>query len=154
MTKRYWYLIFCILICAVIFLLIHVFTKPHFKIAKLEKEDYKYAYEEIDKTKLQEMIDNKKTFIIYTYNSYCSFPVPCKDIFLDSMKKLNIKLYGIPFNDSKSIIGLDYGPSVVIYNEGKRMTYLDPEQDEDTKRFQEKESFIEWIKAYVEIKEE
>lgn len=154
MTKNRWYLIFCILVCAAIFLFIHVFTKPHFRITKLEKEDYKYAYEEIDKTKLQEMIDDKKSFIIYTYNAYCSFPVPCKDIFLNGAEELNVKLYGIPFNDSKSIIGLDYGPSVVIFNKGKRMTYLDPELDEDVDRFQKTDSFVEWIKVYVEIKEE
>ena len=43
---------------------------------------------DINGANLNELINNKENFILYTYNNFCTFKVSCDEIFNESIKEL------------------------------------------------------------------
>ncbi len=92
------------------------------------------------------------SYVLFTYNNYCSLAVPCEDVFEDFMKDNNIDFLSIPFEDFKDTYLYDtikYGPSVVIVNNGKIVAYLDANDDVDLEKYQDVDKFKEWISEYI-----
>ena len=44
---------------------------------------------------------------------------------------------------------IKYAPSVIIIKEGKIVSYLDAEADEDFDRYQNKKEFNSWLAKYI-----
>lgn len=112
------------------------------------EENRKTEIIDIDTTNLNKMIKDKKTFVLFTYNNYCSFTVPCDMIIETTMKNLNLKLYEIPFTDYKnsSIYSkVKYAPSVIIIQDGEVKYYLDANDDNDTKYYQDVNELTNWL---------
>ena len=42
-----------------------------------------------------------KSYVLFTYNNYCTFPISCESIFQEFMSKYNISFLSIPFEDFK-----------------------------------------------------
>ena len=81
-----------------------------------------------------------ETYVLFTYNNYCSFSVPCETVFEDFMKKYDIDFLSMPFEDfrnTKLYETIKFGPSVVIVQNGNVIAYLDANEDEDTKRYED-----------------
>jgi hypothetical protein len=107
---------------------------------------------EVDK-----LINNKKSFVLFTYNDFCSFSVPCDSVFEDASKKLNITILQIPYRDFKNTVlnkKIKYGPSVVIIKEGKVVKYLDAEKDDDKILYQDVKKFNVWLDKYIYTEKE
>lgn len=91
-------------------------------------------------------------FILFTYNSYCQFSVPCDQVFLTTMRKYNISFLSMPYDEFKKTNLHDtvkYAPSVIIVKNGKIVTYLDSESDLDIDLYQDDSKFENWLKKYI-----
>lgn len=109
---------------------------------------------DINSINLNELLNNKENFILFTYNNFCTFKISCEEIFKESAQELNITILKIPFDEFKTTNlynEVNYAPSVIIIKEGKIIKYLDPEQNKDLSKYQDKKEFISWIKEYINI---
>lgn len=109
---------------------------------------------DINVANLNELLNNKENFILFTYNNFCTFKVSCDEIFNESIKELNITILKIPFDEFKTTDlynEVNYAPSVILIKEGKIIKYLNPEKNEDLPKYQDKKEFISWIKEYINI---
>lgn len=98
-----------------------------------------------------------ENYILYTYNPYCSFEIPCEDIFKKFMKKNKIDIISLPFSKFKSTYlyqKIKYAPSIIIINKGKPIAYLDANSDKDTEKYQDEKVFETWVKKYIYLKNE
>ena len=98
-------------------------------------------------------LDNEN-YILYTYNNYCAFSIPCEDVFKEFMSKYKIDFLSISFKEfkkTKFYKKIKYAPSIIIIKEGNIVAYLDPNSDDDIDKYQDANKLEEWIKEYVEI---
>ena len=106
----------------------------------------------LTKDELNNLQNNKSSYILFTYNSYCSFSIPCDLIFEEVVKKNNIDIYSMPFEVMKDTFIYDkvkYAPSVILINKGNIIAYLDPEKDSDLMKYQDTLEFEKWLDKYV-----
>ena len=69
---------------------------------------------------------------------------------------LNIDFLSITFDEFKNTKfykEIKYAPSIIIIKEGKIVTYLDPNSDNDFEKYQDADKLGEWIKNYVKVSE-
>ncbi len=103
------------------------------------------SFEDLDKYK-------NDVYVLYIYNNYCAFSIPCEDIFKEYMEKYNIDFVSMRFEEFKKSSyynKIKYGPSVILINKGKIVTYLNPEKDNDISKYQINEDFENWINKYI-----
>lgn len=96
------------------------------------------------------------TYVLYTYNNFCTFSVPCEDIFKSYMEKYKIDFYGIPFEQFKKTSlykEVKYAPSIILIKEGKIVDYLDANSNSDKEKYQDTKKFEEWINTYIYTEE-
>lgn len=96
----------------------------------------------------------KESYLLYTYNNYCSLQIPCEEIFKSAMEEYKIDMLSIPFDDFKSTYlyeEVKYAPSIVIVKKGKIVTYLDANSDSDLDKYQDLEAFKKWLETYIYI---
>ena len=101
---------------------------------------------------LNNLINSKDSFLLYTYNDYCSLKIPCDDIFKNVMNKYKIDMYSIRYEEFEKtdyINKVKYAPSVLIIKNGKIITYLDANKKEDLDRYQDTSSFESWLDKYI-----
>ncbi len=145
--KKIYYIIICILI---------IFTtgcsKTNEKITLDEKYYNNGEFIKVNSDELSKY-DNEN-YILYSYNSYCAFQIPCEDIFKEFMNKYKIDLLSISFEEFKNTKyykKIKYAPSIIIISKGKILAYLDPNSDDDLDKYQDVNKLEEWIKEYIEI---
>lgn len=92
------------------------------------------------------------SYILYTYNNYCNFSVPCENIFKTFMQKYNIDIIDIPYAEykqTKLYSKVKYAPTIIIINKGKVIAYLDANKDEDIDKYQDEIKFELWLDKYI-----
>ena len=95
-----------------------------------------------------------ESFILFTYNNYCQFAIPCDQVFLSVMEKNNISILKMPYDEFKKTNLHDkvkYAPSVIIVKKGKIIDYLDSESDSDIDLYQDQEKFENWLNKYINL---
>lgn len=95
---------------------------------------------------------SNKTYLLFTYNNYCSLPIPCDKIFLEVAKKYNISILSMPFSEFKKTVFYDtvkYAPSVIIVRNNSIIAYLDANKDEDLEKYQDVDKFEKWLNEYI-----
>ena len=120
----------------------------------LEKElyDADSNYEDISLKKFNGLVESKKSFVVFTYGSFCPFQIPSDKIFKSVFKNNNIKLYAISYEKLKETAiskEVEYAPSVIIFKKGVVVSYLDANSDEDYDRYQNEEEFQNWLSNYI-----
>lgn len=121
----------------------------------LEDNYYTYDMKKVSYNDINKLEKEKKSFILFTYNPYCSLKIPCDKIFEEYAKNKNITILTIPFDKFKKTEyykTVKYAPSVIIINKGKIITYLDAEKDKDIKLYQDTNKFGNWIEKYIKLK--
>ena len=110
----------------------------------------KGEYVEVTKDELSSKED--ETYLLFTYNNYCNLSVPCDQIFAKFMKKYNIDVLSIPYEDFKETLFYEtvkFAPSILVINNSKIVAYLDAESDEDLVRYQDADEFEKWLNEYI-----
>lgn len=127
------------------------------KIEKFSLEEKYYQsseFNELDKDKFNDLIENKESFAIFIYQPLCSTSYEFNKILTQFSKKYQVSSYKMPFSKMKeTALGdkIKYYPSLVIYNEGKLVDYLDANSSKDTNYYKNLESFEKWFSSYVNI---
>lgn len=96
-----------------------------------------------------------KNYVLFVYNNYCAFSVPCDEIFHEFMVENYIDFLSMPYEEFKNTELHDtvrFAPSVIIVREWKIIDYLDAEKDKDIQKYQSVEEFANWISKYIELK--
>lgn len=94
---------------------------------------------------------NKK-YLLFTYNNYCSFEIPCDKIFEKFSSDYNIEILSISFEQFKNTQFykiVKYAPSVMIISNNKVVAYLDAENNNDVDKYQSVDAFKEWLEKYI-----
>lgn len=110
---------------------------------------------DIDSKELTNMLKSNDSFILFTYNPYCNFKVSCENIVENFSKNNNITIFKIPFEEFKNTKlynTIKYAPSIILINKGKIETYLDPNKDKDSIKYQEEKALKDYIEMYIDIK--
>ena len=99
-------------------------------------------------------LDNleKDSYVLYTYNNYCTFKKPCEQVFKEYMGKYKIDFYSMPidyFKKTSFYREVRYAPSIILVKNGKIVTYLDANKDKDLDKYQDSKKFEEWINEYI-----
>ena len=95
---------------------------------------------------------NSETYLLFTYNNYCTLPIPCEDIFKEFMNIYNINILSIPIDEFKKTEYYEtvkYAPSVILINNNQIITYLDANSDSDLKKYQDATEFSKWLDKYI-----
>lgn len=119
----------------------------------IEKEYYKESkFIDVTSEDIKELKENKKSFIVFTYNNYCMLEIPCDEIFKKVMNKYNISFLYLPYEEMKNTFIYDevkLAPSVILIKEGEIVAYLDAESNEDLPKYQDTEEFEKWLTSYI-----
>ncbi len=110
---------------------------------------------DIDSKELTNILKSNDSFILFTYNPYCNFKVSCENIVENFSKNNNITIFKIPFEEFKNTKlynTIKYAPSIILVNKGKIETYLDPNKDEDSIKYQEEKALKDYIEMYIDTK--
>lgn len=100
------------------------------------------------------LIDDKESFAVYIYTPGCTSCAAFKPVLNKYIDENNLKLYSISYPILKTTNNpikdkVKFPPSVVIYNEGKLVAYLDTEDEKHTDYFKNVDNFSEWFESYV-----
>lgn len=110
---------------------------------------------DIDNKELTNILKSNDSFILFTFNPYCNFKVSCENVVENFSKNNNITIFKIPFEEFKSTKlynTIKYAPSIILINKGKIETYLDPNKDEDSIKYQEEKALKDYIEMYIDTK--
>ena len=121
----------------------------------LEDNYYNYDMKKVSYRDINKLEKEKKSFILLTYNLYCSLKIPCDKFFEEYAKNKNITILTIPFDKFKRTEyykTVKYASSVIIISKGRIITYLDAEKDNDIKLYQDTNKFGNWIEKYIKLK--
>lgn len=145
--KKIYYIILCILL-----VFITGCKKSKEKIS-LDKKYYSTGeFINVNSEEVSKL--DSENYILYSYNNYCAFSVPCEDIFKEFMNKYKIDFLSIKFEEfkkTKYYKKIKYAPSIIIISKGEIIAYLDPNSNADLNKYQDVTKLEEWIKGYVEI---
>ena len=153
MNKKVLFVIIPLLLIGII-----TFVLMNNKSDKFSLEDKYYGtgeFIDVSNSELENIIKNKENFLLYTYNNYCSLPIPCDSIFGSVMKEYGFNVLQIKFSDFKETNlykKVTLAPSILIFKDGKLIEFLDAESDNDLKKYQDKEEFKNWLNNYIELK--
>ncbi len=158
MKKKIGWLVVFLILCCLIGL--YIFFKAPKEIEKIYLTDSYYTQEEgsfikITKSQLKEL--SNENYILYIYNSYCKFPIPCDHIFEEFMKSYHIRFLSLPFTDFRETSfypKVKYAPSIIVMKQGKIMAYLDANSDKDTEKYQNVDKLKEWLEQYIYLTQE
>lgn len=145
-------------ILGILFLVIGflILTPQEEKIEKFSLDE-EYYHEGVFLKKSAEEINALEhgNYVLYTYNSFCSFSIPCDTIFSSFMKKYKIDFLSIPYDEFQQTSlfqVVKYAPSILLVHDGRVMSYLDAESNQDLEKYQDVSKFEEWVLKYILLK--
>jgi len=124
-------------------------------------EDKYYHHEELIELNSYEdfktLEDNKESFAIFVYLPSCSTcaqfkPIIKQFIGINEMTFYTISLSLLKDIDNSITDHTKYAPTVLLYENGNVVSYLDTTKDEHIPYYETLEGFTEWFKTYCEIK--
>ena len=149
--------VFIILIIILLIILITIILIPEKNINKIPKTKIEKSNSEtlqyINSEQLNEKLNNNESFLLYTYNNFCSLSKPCENIFIDVLNNNYFFAYKIPFEEFKKTVlykNIKHGPSFIIIKDGIILDYLDSNSNEDKEKYQDNNTFEEWLLPYIE----
>lgn len=95
---------------------------------------------------------SNESFLLFTYNSYCGMAKPCEEVFDAVLKKNKIDYVSIPideFRKTKYYDTVKLAPSFIIIKNGVIVAYLDAENDNHLKYYQEETDFEKWLGSHI-----
>lgn len=121
------------------------------------KDEYYEKSEIIDLTleELQKKQEDKDSFVLYVYLEGCSSCAEFKEVLKEFQETNNLTIYSCEIKEAIQTELKDkikYAPSFVVYKDGKILSYLDAESDEDLPYYKTPEQFKEWLTKYINLK--
>ncbi len=114
--------------------------------------DYYGIGEFIETTSEELLKKSDQNYVLFVYNNYCTFKIPCDEIFLSYMKNNKINFLSMTFEEFKKTTfysEVKYAPSIIVVKNNKIIAYLDAEKDDDILKYQDVDEFSKWINKYI-----
>lgn len=143
------FVLFVTILGTILFLFTHKKEKPFYL------EDTYYgtnAMIEIKMDELNELINNKKSFVVFIYQPMCITSSDFENVLSSFLEEKQISIYKIAYSNIKDTkIGktIKYYPSFIIYHNGKIVDFLEANKEEDVEYYTSKEGFKSWFLKYV-----
>lgn len=137
------------------FLLILVISGCDKKEEKFYLEDNYYVSEEMEDvpgTKIEELEDNEESFAVFVYMASCTSCAHFDKILESFLEEHPIKIYKVSLLNIKGTKmegNVKFSPSIVLYNKGEIVSYLNAISDDDMRYYQSKEDLKEWLEQYI-----
>lgn len=149
-------IVISIIVCISLFLILYGVNNKKIDSFYIEDKYYnKGEFIEVNSSDVKKIINKEESFILYVHNNFCAFAIPCENIFDEVIDKYKIDMLKINFDEFKNTSfykKVEYAPSVIIVKDGKIIDYLDAEDDNDLEKYQDVNSFENWLKKYVKLK--
>jgi len=129
-------------------------TKDENKFSLDEKYYENNEYINLDKDSLDTLIENKESFAVFIYQPLCTASYEFNKVLTEFSNIYQVSFYKIAFSDIKDTPisnYVKYYPSLIIYNKGKVVDYLDADNDKHTEYYKSVEDFAKWFSKYVNI---
>lgn len=111
--------------------------------------------QEISIEEVKELILNKKSFAVFIHEPRCLTSQALSGMIKNYLNKNNMSMYTIPFSKFKES-GIEnkikYYPSVVLFDKGKVISFLEADNDDHLKYYDSEEGFKEWFETYILLK--
>ena len=114
-------------------------------------EDCSSEYIELSSGEYEELIGNKKSFVILIDQGGCKTADKLRGYVKDYAREAGIKVYRMMFEDMKETSlheKVKYYPSVVVVSKGRVIGFLRADSDEDSDAYNDYDAFTEWIRRY------
>lgn len=153
MYKKYIIILLCVLLITITGCSFNNRINQNDEIEKFYLEDKYYNngnFISVSSISLNKMKD--ESFILFSYNNYCSMAKPCEEVFQEFMKKYNINFLSITFEEYKNTNfykTVKYAPSIIVVEKGTIVAYLDAESNDDLNKYQDMNEFEKWLNNYI-----
>ena len=120
------------------------------KIYLNDKYYNKGEYIEVTEEDIEKL--NNDSYVLFTYNHYCNFSIPCDEIFEEVMQKYKIDFLKISIDHYKNTTFFEkvrYAPSILVIKNNKIIAYLDANSDDDYNKYQDTNEFDKWLNTHV-----
>lgn len=125
------------------------------KVEKFYLDDEHYTtgvITEIDVETFEQLEKDEKNFALFVYLPGCTSCAEFRTVLEEFIGTNDIEFYTISILDVKetSIMdSIEYAPSMMLYNEGKLVDYLDATSNDDKPALTNVDSFEAWLDEYV-----
>ncbi|MBQ8659913.1 MAG: hypothetical protein IJ475_03665 [Bacilli bacterium] len=125
------------------------------KVEKFYLEDELYnegVITEIDVDKLHTLEEEKKNFAVFVYLPGCTSCAEFRTVLDEFVLDNKIEFYTISITKAKGTSiddAIEYAPSLILYKEGKVVSYLDSTSDKDKPALTNVDSFKKWLETYI-----
>lgn len=103
---------------------------------------------------LKKLEKDKKNFALFVYLPGCTSCAEFKEVLNDFHKDNKVEFYSISItecDDTSVSDTIKFAPSMLLYEDGKVVAYLDATSDEDKLALTEVNSFKTWLEKYIYI---
>ncbi len=119
----------------------------------LDEEYYEgNEIKEITKKEFQKLEKDKANFGVFVYLPGCTSCAKFNEVLTEFTEDKNMTFYKIAIGDAKNTSiddTIEYAPSLILYNEGEVVTFLDSMSDEHIKPLTTVNGLEEWLKKYI-----
>lgn len=115
-------------------------------------EGCEFSYMDLESEEYEELITNKKSFIVMIDQGGCSTANTLKGFVKDFATDKGIKVYKMMYGDMRKTSMYDfvkYYPSVAVVSDGKVIGWLKANSDEDSDAYNQYEAFETWVNQYL-----
>lgn len=116
------------------------------------KEDCNEGYMELDVAGYEELMEAKKSFVVFVDQGGCDTADRLRNFVSDYAKEKGIKIYRMMFSEVKETSlheSVKYYPSVAIVSNGKVVGALRADSDEDASAYNDYFDFTKWIGKHL-----
>ena len=92
------------------------------------------------------------TYLLFVYNQFCNFKIPCDEIFQKVMNEHKVDVLSMSIDEYKNTSYFNtvrYAPTIIVISKGKVLAYLDANKDEDLDKYQSPDDFEKWLTEHV-----
>ncbi len=145
-----------ILFFSILLILILLSMSPREKTFYLNDEYYGHSsLIEIDSDALKTLEEDKRSFAVFVYQPYCTTSYDFNNHvtkFLDTYQMTFHKILFSNIKDTSIANYVKYCPSVVIYQNGQVVAYLDASSNKDMVYYESVKGLKKWFTTYVLLK--
>lgn len=103
---------------------------------------------------LKKLEKDKKNFALFVYLPGCTSCAEFKEVLTEFHNDNKVEFYSISItecDDTSVSDNIKFAPSMLLYEDGKVVAYLDATSDEDKPKLTEVSSFKSWLEEYIYI---
>lgn len=107
---------------------------------------------EVDSSKIEQLEQEEKNFAVFVYLPGCTSCAAFREVLDDFIVENKMEIYAISILDAKETSindTIEYAPSLILYNKGKVVSYLDSTSDKDKPALTTVDGLKTWLEKYI-----